>query len=134
VLGSRGCLSAEPRAVPCQARARSSYSNRALLLPELRHERHWVPLEEQVKEREKLLCNSSWQRGVRNRREIGEKQPCRPHGQCQRRAGGAPGMEQKLLAAQWELQWVHGGAGCPCAAHGNSRSPHAAMEEPIVQQ
>ena len=49
-------------------------------------------LGEQTEGREKLLHNSSWERGVRNERE----EPCSHPGQHRRRAGA----KQKLPAAQ----------------------------------
>jgi len=61
-----------------------------------------------------------------------EKQPCRHQGQCRRRAGGAPGIEQKLPAAQERPTKEQ--AVLQPAGTAQSRSPCAAMEVPMGQE
>ena len=54
-------------------------------------------------------------------------------GQCRRRAGGAPGAEQQLPAAQ-ERPTVEQAVPPQPTGTTRSRSPFAAMGEPVVQQ
>ena len=83
----------------------------------------------QIEGREKLLPNSSWEREVRNVRE----QPFSHPGQCRRRAGGVPGSEQKLPAAQ-ERPMEEQAVSLQPTGTTRSRSPHIATEEPMGQQ
>ena len=86
-------------------------------------------LGKQTEGREKLLHNSSWERGVRNVREP----PCSHPGQCRRRAGGVPGAERQLPAAQERAMEEQAVPLQPMVTT-RSRSPCVAMEEPMGQQ
>ena len=61
------------------------------------------------------------------------EQPCSHPGQCRRRAGGAPGAEQQLPAAQ-ERPTEEQAVLLQPTGITRRRSPHAAMEEPTGQQ
>lgn len=66
---------------------------------------------------------------MRNVRE----QPFSHPGQCRRRAGGVPGSEQKLPAAQ-ERPMEEQAVSLQPTGTTRSRSPHIATEEPMGQQ
>lgn len=61
-----------------------------------------------------------------------EKQPCSHQGQSRRKAGCAPGME-KFPEAQ-ERPTVEQAVPLQCMGTIRCRSPHATLEEPVVQQ
>lgn len=65
-------------------------------------------------------------------KKMWEKQPCSHQGQSRRKAGCAPGME-KFPEAQ-ERPTVEQAVPLQCMGTIRCRSPHATLEEPVVQQ
>lgn len=86
-----------PEVAPCQISASSSrFQTGPTASQSWAYE--WCQLhlwESRFNKRKTLLCLSSWESGVR------EKKPCRPQGECRSRAEGAPGTEQLSPCSLW---------------------------------
>lgn len=112
--------------------------SRAQELPRVRSEPGTSARQSQVsEEHQSSLCESRCKEGKnccaaadRGRGETPEMQPCRHRGQWGRRAGGAPGMQQQLLATQE----THRGAGCPFAPHRHRAELISAHRQPLQEQ